>query len=148
MIAGDVVTDRLPAGSVLTVVANAAGVGYVARYGATGLPDRSFDTIGSAGVALGPFAEDERFVIRVTAGVVTYSMARFDPALNERVGGNDVLKLYGDGAPVDYTDGTPPATGEGTAGPGSEYTDYTGANLYINGGTKAQPIWKLVTRAA
>jgi hypothetical protein len=61
---------------------------------------------------------------------------------------SDVLDMVGAGVPVDYTDGTPPATGEGTAGPGSRYTDITGAKLYINGGTKAQPIWKLVTSAA
>ena len=60
---------------------------------------------------------------------------------------NDVKELIGAGAPVDYTDGTPPATGEGVAGPGSRYTDITAAKLYINGGTKAQPIWKIVTSA-
>ena len=62
--------------------------------------------------------------------------------------GNDVLLMQGAGVPVDYTDGDPAATGEGVAGPGSQYTDYTNANLYINGGTAAEPVWKLVTRAA
>lgn len=52
------------------------------------------------------------------------------------------------GAPVDYTDGTPPATGEAVAEIGSLCTDHTNGKLYINGGTKAQPIWKLVTSAA
>lgn len=51
------------------------------------------------------------------------------------------------GAPVDYTDGSPAATGEGLAGIGSLCVDTTNGKLYINGGTKAQPVWKLVTSA-
>lgn len=58
-------------------------------------------------------------------------------------------RLYvGAGVPVDYTDGSPPATGEAEAGIGSLYLDTTNGKAYINGGTKAQPIWKLVTSAA
>lgn len=57
---------------------------------------------------------------------------------------NSVWKLSAVGTPVDGTSGT----GAGWAGPGSEFTDVTGANLYVNGGTKASPTWKLVTRAA
>jgi hypothetical protein len=59
----------------------------------------------------------------------------------------DQLWLTGDGAPVDYTDGDPAATGEATAGIGSLYTDYTNGKLYVNGGTKAEPVWKIVTSA-
>lgn len=62
--------------------------------------------------------------------------------------GGDMWIYWTDGAPVDYTDGTPPATGEAEAGIGSLCMDYTNGKLYINGGTKAQPIWKLVTSAA
>ena len=51
------------------------------------------------------------------------------------------------GAPVDYTDGTPPATGEAEAGKGSLAIDTTNGKLYVNGGTKAQPVWKIVTSA-
>lgn len=53
----------------------------------------------------------------------------------------DDLHLYGAGAPVDYTDGSPPATGEGTAYPGALYSDITNANVYRNDGTRAQPAW-------
>lgn len=60
----------------------------------------------------------------------------------------DVRFYVGAGAPVDYTDGDPAATGEAEAGIGSLYSDTTNGKLYINGGTKAQPIWKLVTSAA
>ena len=59
---------------------------------------------------------------------------------------NDVVMLTGSGAPVDGTSGT----GAGEAAKGSMYTDFTNGNLYINGGagTKASPVWKLVTKAA
>lgn len=51
------------------------------------------------------------------------------------------------GVPVDYTDGTPPATGEAKAEKGALCVDSTNGKLYINGGTKAQPLWKIVTSA-
>jgi len=60
---------------------------------------------------------------------------------------DDVLVMSGAGAPVDYTDGDPVATGEGTASIGSVYSDVTNGKLYVNGGTKAQPVWKIVTSA-
>jgi hypothetical protein len=46
-----------------------------------------------------------------------------------------------DGVPVDYTDGTPPATGEGEYGKGSMIIDRTNGHWYKNTGTKAQPVW-------
>lgn len=58
------------------------------------------------------------------------------------------MTFTGAGAPVNYTDGDPVATGEGTAPKGCAYIDTTNANWYINTGTLAQPTWKLVTRAA
>jgi hypothetical protein len=51
------------------------------------------------------------------------------------------------GAPVDYTDGDPPATGQGFAGVGSLCVDTTNAALYINTGTKAEPAWTAFTQA-
>jgi hypothetical protein len=53
----------------------------------------------------------------------------------------DLMELAGAGVPVDGT------TGAGQAGKGSRYIDVTNAQLYINGGTKAAPVWKIVTRA-
>lgn len=61
---------------------------------------------------------------------------------------SEVCIIDGAGVPVDYTDGDPVATGEGYAEIGSLYIDRTNGKLYINGGTKAQPVWKLVTSAA
>jgi hypothetical protein len=57
---------------------------------------------------------------------------------------NDVVSIVGAGAPTDGTSGT----GVNLCGPGSQYTDITNKNVYINGNTKASPTWKLVTRAA
>lgn len=56
-----------------------------------------------------------------------------------------VWDLCGQGTPVDGTTGT----GAGFAGPGSRYTDVTGAKMYLNSGagTKASPVWKIVTSA-
>ena len=55
-----------------------------------------------------------------------------------------VWEIAGTGAPVDGVAGT----GAGQVPKGSRYTDTTNANVYINGGTVASPVWKLVTRAA
>jgi len=59
---------------------------------------------------------------------------------------NDVMELQGTGAPVDGTSGT----GAGQAGIGSRYINLTTGDHYFNAGagTKASPVWKLVTRAA
>lgn len=54
---------------------------------------------------------------------------------------SDVCIFVVAGIPVDYTDGSPPATGETVAGPGSLAIDSTNSDLYINTGTKAQPLW-------
>lgn len=59
----------------------------------------------------------------------------------------DVWHYFTAGAPVDYTDGSPAATGEAEAGIGSLCTRLDTGKLYVNGGTKAEPLWKLVTSA-
>lgn len=60
---------------------------------------------------------------------------------------DETCMLTGAGVPVDYTDGDPPATGQGFAGIGSLYIDTTNAALYINTGTKAEPAWTAFTQA-
>lgn len=80
-------------------------------------------------------------------GIISVSTPSGPHEMRIRVA-TDRLDLEGAGAPVDYTDGSPPATGEGIAGIGSSYVDITAGKMYLNGGTKAQPIWKLVTSAA
>ena len=54
---------------------------------------------------------------------------------------NDVVFLTGAGVP---TNGD---TGAGFAGPGSICIDISAGKMYLNGGTKASPVWKIVTSA-
>lgn len=56
--------------------------------------------------------------------------------------------LYGAREPVDYTDGTPPATGEGVAPAGALYSDTTTGFVYRNSGSQAEPIWTKLADAA
>ena len=102
---------------------------------------------------------NETSILQVTSDVATDKRATGRVALvtdsGESVFTSTGLVLSGDtrlytgaGAPVSYTDGDPAATGEAEAGIGSIYSDTTNGKLYVNGGTKAQPLWKLVTSAA
>lgn len=151
-------TMTLLAGSVLAVTAGADAVGSVVRMAQSlGDQDQSVTAIAGADLTFGPYGQAERFRVVCESGDVAYAAAAFDPsslmtdaeaaAAYQPLLGSDVLDLVGSGAPVDYTDGTPPATGEGLAGIGSRYTDITAGKLYLNGGTKAQPVWKIVTSA-
>jgi len=54
---------------------------------------------------------------------------------------NDVVFLTGAGVP---TNGD---TGAGFAGPGSICIDISAGKMYLNGGTKSAPVWKIVTSA-
>jgi hypothetical protein len=54
---------------------------------------------------------------------------------------NDVVFLTGAGVP---TNGV---TGAGFAGIGSMCIDVTAGKMYLNGGTKSSPVWKIVTSA-
>lgn len=72
-----------------------------------------------------------------TASVTTAAYAATAATVNALA----ALHLYGAGAPVDYTDGTPPATGEGAAPKGAIYSDTANGLVYRNSGTQAQPIW-------
>jgi hypothetical protein len=75
-----------------------------------------------------------------TASVTTAAYGVATGILN----GLAAVFLYGDGAPVDYTDGDPPATGEGTAPKGALYCDISAGGsgfVYRNSGTQAQPTW-------
>jgi len=84
----------------------------------------------------------------VTAALATLTAAVITAAtITTPTFANDIMVLSGSGAPVDYTDGDPAATGEGVAGPGSIYLRTSNGKMYLNGGTKAEPLWKLVTSA-
>lgn len=151
-------TFRLPAGQVAAVNVVSAAIFYRLSEGGENYAAVEIAAAGSASV--GPFAEARAYAIdsELEASVV---IGAPDPqvltapdinggsadALASLSLANDVLFLSGEGAPVDYTDGDPAATGEGVAGPGSEYVNRTNGKHYYNGGTKAEPLWKLVTSA-
>ncbi len=109
----------------------------------------------SAPVVFGPYEFVRNFVVQDN-GMVTVAIAEADQSdvtlaaaaaaallahvpVSGTVG--DVKDYVGEGVPVNYTDGSPPATGEGVAGIGSRYTNITAGTLYLNTGTKAEPIW-------
>lgn len=69
-------------------------------------------------------------------------------AMTSTVNALGSLHLYGAGAPVDYTDGTPPATGENVAPKGAIYSDTTNGFVYRNSGSQAQPTWTKLGDAA
>lgn len=154
----------LPAGKTLSVTADSlsSGIFYI-------VPDRTPTIAVAAGatVTVGPFTTDRYYEVVSDVGsmlTATVNLVDFPTAAEALAAAtdsfpdfafpvigtmpSDMREIFGAGAPVDYTDGTPPATGEGVAGIGSRYTDTTAGKLYINGGTKAQPVWKLVTSAA
>lgn len=58
--------------------------------------------------------------------------------------GTDVVIFVNAGAPADGEVGT--GTGAGFAGKGSLCLDSTNGLAYVNGGTKASPVWKTVTQ--
>lgn len=104
------------------------------------------DLSGSA-VSLGPFSGDRQLFIDCRVAL-TCSISEFDASSLQAMFAKDVFLLVGNGVPVNYTDGDPLGTGEGVAEKGSIYSDCTNGKLYVNGGTKAQPIWKIVTSAS
>lgn len=85
----------------------------------------------------------------LTAGIgtITFTFASGGPQLLLAVDSNNLTGTAPTLAMALTTAGVG-GTGGGQAGPGSRYTDTTAGNLYLNGGTKVRPVWKLVTRAA
>ncbi|MFZ4539209.1 hypothetical protein [Propionivibrio sp.] len=82
-----------------------------------------------------------------TGSVTTAAFASTSSTVNAL----SALHLFGSGAPVDYTDGTPLATGEGVAVPNALYSDITtngSGGLWRNSGTQAQPVWTQLADAA
>lgn len=73
----------------------------------------------------------------VTQGAVIFKFACIDPA-------TEVWFFTSTAALTDGTSGD----GAGWAGPGSVCVRTDTAKLYVNGGSKASPAWKLVTSAA
>jgi hypothetical protein len=91
-------------------------------------------------IVVGPRGDISRWLVDSVLGPgcnVTQNPASSVPDLGAPA---DLMHLYGAGAPS-------AATGANQAQTASLYTDLTNAKLYINGGTKATPSWRIVTSA-
>jgi hypothetical protein len=94
----------------------------------------------SSSITVGPRGDVSRLLIDSVIGPgvnVTQNAAASVPDSGAPL---DVMHLFGSGAPT-------AATGANGAQTASLYTDTTNAKLYINGGTKAVPSWRIVTSA-
>lgn len=145
-------TCNLLAWHVMDFTCSADAAGEIFQYTRAGIDRVPVGTIAGANLSIGPFIDDGVLEVVLDSGEVTFVSHRYNVAaliadLAAHKASQPTQEFAGDGAPVDYTDGDPPATGEGVAEIGARYTDYTNGKLYLNGGTKAQPIWKLVTSA-
>lgn len=140
----------LLAGQILTVTADDVSSGRIWRKDALRGAETSVEPVAaSATVKIGPFGTERRMDIEALEGSLNFDTAPYDPVTTfAPILTNNVVDLIGDGAPVDYTDGDPVATGQDIAGPGSRYTDISGVTLYVNTGTKAEPTWAALAFAA
>ena len=147
--AGLAKTFQLQPGETLSITTDAASI---CRYGQlTGPPPGSaasgeqplgipISVPASSAITVGPRADVSRWLIDGVLGpgvVVVQIPASSVPDVGAPP---DVQHIYGSGAPS-------AATGANQAAPGSPYTDTSAAKLYIQGGTKAVPSWKIVTSA-
>lgn len=152
-------TISLLAGHVLTLTVPAGTTGSLVRLSdaAGGEPYAPVE-INGADISVGPFATPRRYTINCDVGTLSFASAVADPELFARLAdytatADDVttlmsLHISGAGAPVDYTDGSPPASGEGVTPKGALYSDTTNGLVYRNSGTLAEPIWTALGDAA
>jgi hypothetical protein len=132
-------------GEIVTVSADANSTGRAALLATPADQAGPFTALAaSVTQTWGPFPVVKFLHVEALTGAgVSFTIAPADLNSIENIGDfSSIRELIGAGTP---TDGT---TGANVAGPGSRYTDITNANLYLNGGTKASPVWKLVTRSA
>lgn len=135
--------ETLQPGQTMTVTANAGSNGRVGYIAPGGSVPASFQAI-AAGLALtiGPFATVTRHMVEAFGGSLSYAIAA--AVAHVQVSGDPAgaIEMFGDGAPVDYTDGDPVATGQGAAATGSRYTNVSTGHVYTNAGTASAPSWQ------
>jgi hypothetical protein len=140
-------TFQLAAGETLSITTDSASV---CRYGQLIAPvggavgeqpsGAPISVPVSSTITVGPRADVSRWLVDQVLGpgvVVVQNAAASVPDVGAPL---DLMHMYGAGAPS-------AATGANQAQTASLYTDTTNAKLYIQGGTKAVPAWKLVTSA-
>jgi hypothetical protein len=138
-------TFQLQPGETLAITTDSASQ---CRYGQTVLmPNTGEQPSGApisvpinSAITVGPRADVSRWIVDQILGPgcnVTQVAASAVPDFGAPL---DLMHMYGAGAPS-------AATGANQAQTASLYTDTTNAKLYINGGTKAVPSWRIVTSA-
>lgn len=157
MNAGERTTLYIPIGQALTVTPSGGGQARVYEISSAGVPATPVLVSGSA-QTFGPYNAVKAMAVEVLVSTIAIALALPDPSLNATdaevaaayqplntdVGlGNGLKIITGAGVPVDGGSGT----GAGVAEKGSLYLDKTNGKAYINGGTLASPIWKLITSA-
>ena len=138
---------QLQPGETLNIVTDSASA---CRYGQLTTPPGSsvgeqpsgspISVPASSAITVGPRGDLSRWLIDSVIGpgvTVTQNGAQSVPDLGAPI---DLCHLYGSGVPS-------AATSANQAAVASLYTDLTNAKLYINGGSKAVPSWKIVTSA-
>jgi hypothetical protein len=136
-------TYQLQPGETLSITTDSVSI---CRYGQSFsapdavAPGAAISVPASSSVVAGPLATVSRWIVDGIVGpgcTVVQNSAQSVPDFGAPL---DVCHLFGNGAPT-------AATGANQAAIGSLYTDTTNAKLYINGGTKATPSWRIVTSA-
>ncbi len=92
-------------------------------------------------VCVGPFTVDTNHLVESLVGTLEVNVVAAQPSIPISGSFGDLCEMFGSEAPVDLV------TGAHVAGTGSRYTDLNAGKLYLNGGSRAQPLWKLVTSA-
>jgi hypothetical protein len=141
-------TYQLQPGETLSITTDSASI---CRYGQTSVPGGGAVGEQPSGapvsvpvnstITVGPRGDVSRWVVDQVLGpgvTVVQSAASSVPDSGAPL---DLMHIYGSGAPTG-------ATGQNQAAIGSLYTDVTNAQIYLQGGTKASPVWKQLTRAA
>lgn len=136
---GDRRTEAVSAGHVLLVLPGATGSALVTEVDVNGAPLGEPVTVQGVLQRFGPFTDDKAFYVETTASHVVAHVLTLDELRTI----NDARFFSGAGVPTDGAGGT----GAGWAMRGSLYSDVLGGKLYINGGTRVNPVWKLITSA-
>jgi hypothetical protein len=136
---------QLQPGETLSIVTDSASI---CRYGQTqSVPGSGEQPSGSpisvpvsSAITVGPRGDVSRWLIDQVLGPSVSVTQNTASAVPDSGAPPDIVHLYNAGVPT-------AATGANSAAPGSLCTDITNFKLYINGGTKAVPSWRIVTSA-
>jgi len=148
MLARDATTVILHIGEVLTVTPSGGGSGTVTELVDGNTPQSAPVAVSGTPGVWGPFNTTKLYRVVCTTSSLAVDTALAEP-LSQReaevvfqpITGNSVLLITGAGVPTDNV------TGADVTEIGSLYLDSTNGKAYINGGTKALPVWKLITSA-